>query len=734
MGKTVIIANKLPVSIQFDSVTKKFVLKDTIGGLATGMKTVHEQDNSLWIGWNGSEADDMTKAQKKQLKEDLLKNHKCIPVYLNRDLVDGFYYGFCNKTIWPLFHYFTQSTYYDDNLWDKYEEGNRIFFDSIKEHLEPDDTVWIHDYQLMLLPQMIRKEFPNITIGYFLHIPFPSYEVFRQMPWRKEMLEGLLGANLLGFHTYEYVRHFTSSVRRILGLDNTFGKIAQKKHTVLADAFPMGIDYDKFSEAGRKVSTTDNTQNLLNETEGKQIILSVDRLDYTKGIPERIRAYEKFLDENPEYHGKVHLILITAPSREEVAEYIALKNDVENLVGHVNGKLGKIGWVPIWFMCQTFNFKELVSLYKVADVLLVTPIRDGMNLVVKEYIAAKTDYKGAIVLSETAGAASELGESLLINPNDAKSISGALKTALEMPVLEQITRNKIMHKRLSRYNVTKWSDDFITKLNKEKENMADLIMHKLSVVAKEAIVSDYKKSKKALIIFDYDGTLVPIEKLPELAAPDKKLLSQISAMAANPKNKVLFVSGRKKDEMAEWFKDLPIDIVAEHGFWHRAAGSEWIAELAIHNEWKEEIIEIVETYVDSTPGSFLEEKTVGLAWHYRNCEPSQAKVRLNELRETLMNYTRNLNLSILEGDKVLEVRDVNANKGYVVDKWLAEDDWDFVFCAGDDVTDEDMFQVLDENAHSVKIGMSHSAAKYNVSSYLEVRDLLKSFVDVQNLN
>jgi trehalose 6-phosphate synthase/phosphatase len=723
MAGTIIVANRLPVSVELKD-EGKFVIKESIGGLATGLKSVHADKDSLWIGWSAIDDEDLDAERKTVIDEILIKKHRCLPIYLDKEEIENFYYGYCNKTIWPLFHYFPNMTTWEHEHWESYLRVNRKFYKALQKHLKRNTTVWVHDYQLMLLPGMIRESHPNVKIGFFLHIPFPSYEIFRLLPMREEVLHGILGADLIGFHTYDYVRHFFSSTRRLLGYENSFGKISLGNRLAKVDAFPMGIDYERYNRAGKVGKIREKTHKLLDETSGKQIVLSVDRLDYTKGIPQRIKAFSKFLELNPQYVEKVHLIVIAAPSREEVDYYAELKREVEELVSEVNGRHGRIGWMPVWFFYQSFSFTELAALYRGSDVMLVTPLRDGMNLVVKEYIACRKDHRGVVILSETAGASSELSETIAVNPNDINAIAGAIRDALEMPIYQQLHRNRILHERLKRYTVKHWAKDFLHKLS---ENAFGALHTKTIWIHKESgigIVNKFKSSKKRLLILDYDGTLTPLRQLPEMARPSKELLQLLRRLGRNKNTTVLICSGRGRQDMQQWFGSLPVDLSAEHGIWIRSDGEKWIQHLVLKDDWKALIKPVIESYVDRTPKSFIEEKTLGLAWHYRRCEPDQAHVRLNELRDTLMEYIQNRNLCLLEGNKVLEVRDVNASKGNIVSLWLKKQQWDFVLCAGDDVTDEEMFKVLPSKAYSIKVGTESSDARYHVKDCFALLELL----------
>jgi trehalose 6-phosphate synthase/phosphatase len=329
--------------------------------------------------------------------------------------------------------------------------------------------IWIHDYHLFLLPQMIREKLPNISIGFFLHIPFPSSEVFRLLPWREEILNGIIGADLIGFHTYDYVLHFISSVRRLLGHENSLGRIMIGPRTVKIGSFPISIDFDHYSNAPLSEKVQKAKKDLLEQLGDRRIAMSIDRLDYTKGIPQRIRAYGRFLEKYPEYREKVTLIMVASPSRINVDTYKELKLEVEQLIGEVNGKYTRLGWVPIWYIHQNIPFEQLLALYSVSDIALITPLRDGMNLIAKEYIAAKSDHTGVLILSELAGAAKELGEALLVNPNNIEEIADAIYEALKMPREKQIISNEVMRERIRKYNVDKWASDFVSDLEAIKK-------------------------------------------------------------------------------------------------------------------------------------------------------------------------------------------------------------------------------------------------------------------------
>ncbi len=726
MKRLVIVSNRLPYTV---SVRKgEFQLQKSVGGLATGLSSFYKSfEDSLWVGWPGISSERLKRGKKDKLKE-LLLAEGCYPVFLSQADVEGYYYGFSNKTIWPLFHYFPDYAVYDVSMWKDYERVNAEFCKELIKILKDDDIVWIHDYHLMLLPKMLRKRKPNLTMGFFLHIPFPSYEVFRLLPWRSEILSGILGADLIGFHTYDYVLYFLDSVHRILGFDHALGQIWTGDRFVKVDAFPMGIDYHRFSSAVQTRDVQREIRKFRNKIGDRIIILSMDRLDYTKGILERLAAFETFLERYPAYRGKVTLLLVAVPSRTKVERYMELKKQVDEVVGRINGRFGTIGWVPIWYLYRSLPFHSLVALYTIADIALITPLRDGMNLVAKEYLATKVEGRGVLILSEMAGASKELGEALIVNPEDREGVVNAIKMALEMGEDDQRERNRAMQNRLRRYTVIKWANDFMERLFHTKNLQRKQQSWRLSPEVLEEMLGDYLSSGTRLLFLDYDGTLVPFADKPERAKPDIRLKDLLRKLSSDSKNEVVIISGRDRSTLDRWFGKLGVSLVAEHGAWLKEKGKDWRIIEALRSDWKEEIKPILEFYVDRTPGTFIEEKEFSLAWHYRKADIRLASFRARELKSALLQLTENFNLAVLEGSRVIEVRNLGVNKGRAANEWLVSKDWEFILAIGDDWTDEDMFFSMPEKAYTIKVGFGASNAKYYVDSYTEVRKILRKLI------
>ncbi|MGY0392785.1 bifunctional alpha,alpha-trehalose-phosphate synthase (UDP-forming)/trehalose-phosphatase [Bizionia sp. KMM 8389] len=732
MNKTIIVSNRLPLQISIEQ--DKLNVSPSVGGLATGMKSVHADGNGIWVGWSGITDEELDEHLKKEVNTKVEKA-KCKAVGLTETDIDDYYLGFSNRTLWPLFHYFLEYSEFENTQWEAYKRVNQKFAEVVLETLEDGDTVWVHDYQLLLLPQLIKEARPDVTIGFFLHIPFPSYEIFRTFPWREEILTGMLGADLIGFHTYDYERHFLSSVKRILRLDVNFNEITYHDRIIKVDSFPMGIDYNKFQEAALKhnnpnteISELQKRLNAhLNEGGDKKLILSIDRLDYTKGIPNRLRAFEYFLNTYPEYKEKVRLIMLAVPSRSNVPQYQKLKRETDELVGRINGEFSTVSWTPIWYFYRSLPFENLIDLYTSSDVALITPVRDGMNLVAKEYVATRTNLDGVLILSEMAGAAKEMNEAILINPNSFEDFVTALNKALNMPLDEQKSRMKILQKRLKRYDVEKWAKEFLEALKATNQLQEIVVSKKLNSKEELIIVENFKKAKNRLILLDYDGTLVGFKDNPQDAKPDKELYALLDTFQNQQNTKLCLISGRDKATFEKWYYHKDYDLITDHGVWIREH-KKWTPLEILKTDWMSNIKPILETFVDRTPGTFIEEKEYSLAWHYRTADPELAQIRTMELNTVLTSMVTNNELSVLQGNKVIEIKSSNVNKGRATSQLLMKEDYDFVLIMGDDWTDEYMFEVAPDFAKTIKIGYVKTKAKYQIKDPRKVRELLKQLV------
>ncbi len=733
MKKLILASNMLPVDISRQN--EKYRIEKSDEQTISGLREFYKSNHALWVGLTGLENHDFTAEERQELTETL-SDFSCIPLFPQPQDVNRHRHGFSRNTLWPLFHYFTENAIYKEEDWKSYVKINRLYAEKILEILEEGDRIWIHDYQLMLLPQMIREKEPGVSIGLYIHVAFPSYEIFRTLPWRVELIEGMLGADLIGFQIYDYARHFLSSVRRLLGVDTVFNRISIGERTMKVDVFPKGINYERFrnkalqilNQQGKTSTLQDEMRQFKESSQVEKLILSIDKLDYTKGIPQRIRAFERFLVTYPEYRGRVSLIVQAIPSGETSESFDNLRTEVDALVGRINGHFSTITWTPVRYLNKVFSVDERIDLYSLSDIALILPLRDGMNLVSKEFIASRHNGHGVLILSEMAGASKELHEALLVNPNDLDQVASAIKEAVEMPVEEQIRRNSVMMQRLQRYTVSRWANEFINNLEGVKEIQKVNLTRKINITRMRQIVSAFRESSKRIFFLDYDGTLSWFKKNPEDAKPDQQLYNILRGLSKDGNNTVVIISGRDKDTLGRWFgPEWNIHFIAEHGVWFRNPGENWHMPEQIENDWKESIQPLLEYYVDQTPRSFIEDKNFSLVWHYRKADPDLGMQRAWELKDALRTLTSNLNLEIMDGDKVLEIKYSGINKGRAAIHKIGDKRYDFIFAVGDDWTDEYTFEAMPEEAFTIKVGTKTTKASYYIESIEVVRELLCRF-------
>lgn len=705
--KLIIISNRLPLKIVEQDNEIKIIASQ--GGVATGLDSLQMNLDKHWIGWPGMYLEE---SDKKDKIDRLMQDQNFHPVYLSPKQIEDYYEGYSNSILWPLCHYFTNYVQYDNECWQTYKEVNQLFARAASNIIEGGDIVWVQDYQLMLVPGYIRSEHSDVSIGYFHHIPFPSYELFRTLPERKELLNGLLGADLIGFHTYTYMRHFMDAIYNVLKLECKLDEIQLESRISHVDTFPMGINYEKYNDAILNPAIRDKANEFKTQFGHNKLILSVDRLDYSKGIVTRLKSFEKFLKAYPEYKSKVSLVMIVSPSRDNVEIYATLKEEIDKMVGDINGRYSTIDWTPVYYFYHSFEFEELAALYHIADIALITPLRDGMNLVAKEYLATKRDEPGVLILSEMAGAAIELSDALIVNPTDLEEIANALNKALEMPVDEQLASLKAMQDIISGQTVGQWARDFVEELNIVRQQN---ILLEQKIVEKnnfKTIRERYDQANERLLLLDYDGTLVGFTNNPSKAVPTEKLLRILENLSADPRNHVVISSGRDRKILEKWFGNMPIDMAAEHGAFYKEDGK-W------HNnmqqiEWDDEILEIIRHAVKKTPNSRIEIKDTALVWHYRDVDPWLAELRVNQLLNALLTPVSRQNLSIMKGNKVLEVKSPEFTKGSEAKRILSKKNYDFIMAIGDDTTDEDMFLALPKEAITIKVGINTKNAQYNL--------------------
>jgi trehalose 6-phosphate synthase/phosphatase len=744
MGRLIIISNRLPFSL--DREGDKLSIRQSSGGLVSAIKSYFESNTNkdqltekLWMGVADFPQEDWDQVVASHASQ---QDFGVIPLYVDKELYDNYYNGFSNSVLWPLFHYFASLVEYESRFFDAYVQVNHLFAETLAPLLQPDDQVWIHDYQLMLLPHLLRQKKPNATIGFFLHIPFPSYEIFRLLPteWKKNLLQGVMGADLIGFHTYDYVQHFLQSVKMLLGVESYFHNLQYQDRLVRIDLFPIGIDYNKFYQAASDPEVLEMCNKIRNNFENKKIIFSVDRLDYTKGLSNRLHGFEYFLERYPEWREKMVFILNIVPSRSNITAYLERKKMIEEKIGTINGRFSSISWQPVIYRYNHLSFKELIALYQAADVALITPLRDGMNLVAKEYVASCASGRGVLILSELAGAAAELSEAILVNPTDTADVASSITRALAMPLYEQRNRLSLMQRRLQEYDVVKWVNDFMDQLTQVKQEQKKQQVKVLDEKALGSIRRHYLNAKNRCILLDYDGTLVPFTRLPSEASPDNAVRDMLSRLTSDARNHVIVISGRDLSSLDRWLGAMPLTLVAEHGASFKMRNNTWQQLVSVSDLWKDEIRRIMQLFVIRCAGSFVEEKTNTIAWHYRNTQSGLGFSRSRELLNTLSQLIQNTTLQVIDGNKVVEVRIAGFDKGATALKIVNEQDPDFVLCIGDDTTDEDMFKALEGEAYTIKVNNGASAAQYTILSQLQVLPLLNKLIapmtepQVQSIN
>jgi trehalose 6-phosphate synthase/phosphatase len=738
MSRLIIVSNRLPFA--FENQDGRISVRQSSGGLVSAIKSYiesdknqHSYDGKIWIGsMDGDEKDWNTATQQGLLPDDISLK----PIFPDAGAYSNFYNGFSNSVLWPLFHYFPSLVDFRKEYFNDYKRVNQLFANTIREVYQPGDVIWIHDYQLMMVSDMLRRILPEATIGFFLHIPFPSYEIFRLLPteWKQQLLQGMMGADLIGFHTHDYGQHFIQSVKMILQVESQFNAVYYGSRMVRVDQFPIGIDYKKFRDACIDETVVGICTGIEENFYQQKIIFSVDRLDYTKGISYRLTGFEHFLENHPEFKQKIVFILNIVPSRDTISSYNEMKKSIEVQVSTINGRFSTLQWQPIIYRYNHLEFEELCALYQAADVALITPLRDGMNLVAKEYIASCID-EGVLILSELTGAASELNEAVLVNPTDTDEVANAIYLALTMPLIEQRSRLSYMQRRIAEYDVQKWINDFTEQLIITKKDQEALKVNILREKHIDKIIADFNKAAKRCILLDYDGTLAPYQKLPSLATPSEELVQLLKQLTQDPLNEIVIISGRDVKTLENWLGKLPLNMIAEHGACVKYHGEQWKEQVPINTEWKEQVRPLMQLFVDRCAGSFIEEKKSTLAWHYRNTNQELGFMRSRELRNALLQLTANTPLQVVDGNKVLEVRMVGVDKGMAAVNMITGFDPDFVLCIGDDVTDEDMFRAMHDRGYTIKIGRANTSAQYTILSQKDVFPFLKRFVEaVQQKN
>lgn len=651
----------------------------------------------------------------------LLKEANCIPLFLDEKMAHRHYDGYCKVALWPLFHYILWNVVMDakdeQDDWAAYVKVNTEFANLVKKTYKPGDLVWIHDYHLLLTPSMLRPALPSsANIGLFMHTPFPSSEVFRCLPRRSELLEGILGATLVGFQTYAYARHFVSCCTRVLGLESTPTGVEFHGHHVAIGIFPVGIDVPRALALSTSDSVVAQAVALRELYPDKKIIVGRDKLDQSKGVYPKLLAFEKFLERYPEWRSQVVLVQVTASPRAQAHDQQKLlEAKVSELVAHINGKYGSISFSPVHHIHRSIQRDEFYALLRVADVGLITSVRDGMNTTSHEFVVCQQERMAPLILSEFTGSAGSFSSALLVNPWDAVGVAQALHEALSMSKEEKSLRHRQMFNHVSLHTAQHWARTFVNSLSGSSRLPA--FSHTTPLLNLDQCTLAYRHASFRLILFDYDGTLTPIVKHPHAAYPSPVLLTTLHRLCQDPHNVVFVISGRDQATLEKWLGAIPgLGLSAEHGCFLKFPNTgQWTnfsndLDLA----WKNDVIDIFSYYAERTQGSFIEHKRCSVTWHYRLADPSYGAFQAKECQNHLENAVLSkLPIEILVGKKNLEVRPFAINKGEIVKRLLTMSlhpkPFDFVFCVGDDKTDEDMFKVLNKVEHhwTVTIGQAN---------------------------
>ena len=723
--RVIIVANRLPITVRVEDGDVE--VTPSSGGLVTALGHIHARPDSRWIGWAGDPG--RTNDVDRERVASTLLDRGLIQVELTAGEVVRYYDGFSNGVLWPLFHYMT------DRLrrsvtpdWNAYRQVNERFAATTAEVARPGDLVWIHDYHLMLTPALVRRRLPEALIGFFLHIPFPAADVFRILPWREALLRGLLAADVVGFHTADYAQHFRYAATQLVGAVEQGDELSFEDRCVRVGAYPIGIDASRLAARATEPDVAALAEEWRRRVHDHRIVLGVDRLDYTKGIPRRLLAIERLFEQWPDWRERLQFVQLAVPTRERGDEYVAFRREVHELVGRINGRFGTPGWTPIHFVHRSVNPTELSALYRVADVMLVTPLRDGMNLVAKEYCASRVDERGALVLSEMAGAAAELREALLVNPYDVHGVAAAIRRGLMMSPAEQEVRMRALRATVAGNDIDGWADRFLGDLARVPPQPGGPIAVDAATTPLSDALVGLRAAPRRLLLLDYDGTLVPFAALPDLAFPDDELRTLLASLAGDPSCSVHVLSGRGRASLDAWLGDLPIGLHAEHGFWARWPGEDWSSAPLPATEALAEVEAMMVELVRRTPGTFVERKDASRVWHYRMAEPLLAVRRLDELRRRMVAVIPP-GLEILEGAKVLEVRGQGVNKGaaarHIVERMAAPDGNLAVLAIGDDRTDEELFAALGSEAITIRVGPGVTCARHRVEGPHDVRALLR---------
>ena len=592
--------------------------------------------------------------------------------------VELYYNGYCNNVLWPLFHYVPlpfearlDETTNVQAQWEAYNRANRLFATAVLGQYCEGDAVWVHDYHLLLLPALLKERMPTMKVGWFLHTPFPSSEIYRTLPLREELLHAVLKADLVGFHTYDYARHFVSACTRILGLEGTPEGVEDNGSSTRVAAFPIGIDPERFLKALDTDKVKAHIAELRARFAGRKVMLGVDRLDMIKGIPQKLLGFEKFLEDHPEWRDRVLMVQIAVPTRVNVREYKRLANQVHEIVGRINGRFGTLASLPIHHLDRSLAFEELCALYALTDVALITSLRDGMNLVSYEFVACQRSNAGVLILSEFAGAAQSLGAgAILINPWNVKDVAHAIEDALTMSEEERRQRHRQNFSHVFTHTAQAWADTFVSELNDTHIEAELRTKHIPPALHPASVVESFAAAQTRIVMLGFNGCLTssvePVQRrqrpsgLSSLIRLNPIAEAAIARLAADPATVLCIVSGSERSRLEHFFGDLPVWLVAENGVFLRAArpGAEWVSTMEnAHLEWLDSVQSVFDYFCERTPRSFVERRETSLVWNYKYSDPEFGRLQARDLLQHLWTGPiSNAPVDVIQGSKSVEAR------------------------------------------------------------------------------
>ncbi|KAJ8458618.1 hypothetical protein OPV22_031544 [Ensete ventricosum] len=751
--RLLVVANRLPVSAVRRG-EDSWYLEVSAGGLVSALLGVKDVD-ARWIGWAGVNVPDEVgqRALTKALAEK-----RCIPVFLDEEIAHQYYNGYCNNILWPLFHYLglpqedrLATTRSFQSQFDAYKRANNMFADVVNKHYQEGDVVWCHDYHLMFLPKCLKEYNSKMKVGWFLHTPFPSSEIHRTLPSRSELLRSVLAADLVGFHTYDYARHFVSACTRILGLEGTPEGVEDQGKLTRVAAFPIGIDSDRFKRALELPAVKEHVNELTHRFAGRKVMLGVDRLDMIKGIPQKILAFEKFLEENPSWRDKVVLLQIAVPTRTDVPEYQKLTSQVHEIVGRINGRFGTLTAVPIHHLDRSLDFHALCALYAVTDVALVTSLRDGMNLVSYEFVACQGSKKGVLILSEFAGAAQSLGAgALLVNPWNITEVAASIGYALNMSPDEREKRHRHNYAHVTTHTAQDWAETFVSELNDTVVEAQLRTRQVPPLLPTHVAVERYLQSKNRLLILGFNATLTEsiessgrrggdqIKEMELKLHPD--LNAPLTTLCNDALTTVVVLSGSDRSVLDDNFGEYNMWLAAENGMFLRHTSGDWMTTMPEHlnMDWVDSVKHVFEYFTERTPRSHFEHRETSLVWNYKYADVEFGRLQARDMLQHLWTGPiSNAAVDVVQGSRAVEVRSVGVTKGAAIDRILGEivhsksmvTPIDFVLCIGHFLgKDEDIYTFFEPELPSEPVSSSRTKSDTGKPSTTDKRSMGRSTI------